>query len=155
MSQLTPFHEDCYPERCNTQRGPTASRKRVFLCLETRTFLGRGWVRKEGRLEAQGEKLLQDLVSQEQALVSKVDAAKAEAAEMIEKAQAEAETIKAEARTQGDTLTSEHVERSKTEAETARADIIEKAEAEVDGLVSQSRAKQDAAVKLVMERVLP
>lgn len=109
---------------------------------------------KEGHLEAHGEKLLQELVSQEQNLVAKVEAAKAEAAKLIEEAQAEAQRIRAQAAEQAEQTRQAYGERAKAEAEQARKEVLKLAQADVDSLEARAQSNRAAALELVLERVL-
>ncbi|HEX7022480.1 MAG TPA: V-type ATPase subunit subunit G family protein [Trueperaceae bacterium] len=106
-------------------------------------------------MEAQGEKLLQDLVSQEQALVAKVEDAKAEAAEIIKEAQAKAAAIAAEARTRAETLARQQAEKTRAESEVARQAILNDANAGVAAIESRAEKSIDSAVEFVLEQVLP
>src|SRR5690606_13821232 len=95
-----------------TRQGRHPPHDRVFLCAFIHVSVQRisrephacGWADpgKEGRLEAQGERLLQDLVKQEKSLVLKVEEAKAKAKLTIEQAQAEAARVLEEARAKAD-----------------------------------------------------
>ena len=106
-------------------------------------------------MEAQGEKLLQDLVNQEQALIAKVESARAQAAKIVEDAHTEADTIRAQARAKGEEILQAQTAKAKAEAATARDDVLNHAQADVDKVKAQAQANLDKAVALVMERVLP
>lgn len=106
-------------------------------------------------MEARGEKLLQDLASQERSLSSKVDEAKKEAAQIIEKAQAEAQTLIAKAREKGQALKKEQAAKSESEAQSARQETLGGVKSDVDKLEQKAKKNIDKARNLVLERVLP
>lgn len=106
-------------------------------------------------MEARGEKLLQDLVDHEKALVTKVEKTKAEAAAIIDRAQTEAESIRAGARERADTLAREQAAATQAQTDRVRADIVERAQGEARELEAKAKTNVKAAVKLVVERVVP
>ncbi len=106
-------------------------------------------------MESQGERLLQNLVDHEQALVAKVEEAKGEAAEIISEAEAKARKIKADANTRAETLSKEQAETTRAEGERSRKEVMDEAERGVQALRAQAKKNKAKAVKLVMERVLP
>lgn len=110
---------------------------------------------KEGRLEVQGEKLLQELISHEQALLAKLEAAKQAAQELLGQAEVEAQAIAAEIDKQIARLTAEQTAQTRRQAEEVRLASLAKVEAEVARLEARSQGRLDEAVKLVLERVLP
>ena len=106
-------------------------------------------------MEAQGERLLQDLVTQEKNLVAKVEDARKQASEIVSDAQEEARGILEEARGKAETLAKQEADRGAKEADSAREDIVHSARETAGRLEAQARAGKDDAVALVMERVLP
>ena len=106
-------------------------------------------------MESQGEKLLQNLVDHEQALVAKVEGAKGEAAEIISEAEVRAKKIKADANARAETLSKEQAETTRVEGERSRKEVMDESERGVQTLRAQAEKHKDKAVKLVMERVLP
>lgn len=106
-------------------------------------------------MEAQGERLLQELLSKEKSLVGKVDEAKAKAKASFEQAQEEATKILEAARAKAEELAKQEVEDGRQEAEAARESVVSAAKSAADALAAQARANLDGAVKLVMEKVLP
>lgn len=106
-------------------------------------------------MEAQGERLLQDLVTQEKNLVAKVEDARKQASEIVSDAQEEARRILEEARGKAEALAKQEADRGAKEADAAREDIVHSARETVGRLEAQARAGKEDAVALVMERVLP
>lgn len=106
-------------------------------------------------MEAQGERLLQELLSKEKSLVGKVEEAKAKAKASVEQAQEESTKILDLARVKADDLAKQEAEAGRLEAEAARESVVRAAKSAADGLAAQARANLDGAVKLVMEKVLP
>jgi vacuolar-type H+-ATPase subunit H len=106
-------------------------------------------------LEAQGERLLQELISYEQALLARVEAARQEAEELLGQAEVEAQAIAAEIDQQIARLNAEQTAQARRQAEEVRLASLAKAEAEVARLEARSQGRLDEAVKLVLERVLP
>jgi len=111
--------------------------------------------RKEGRLEAKGEKLLQDLVSQEAALMSKLDDAKAEAAKLIADAEGEAQGLIAKAKKSAESKAKKALDKAQAETEKVRESVLSEANAAVTATQANAKSNLDKAVNLVMERVLP
>ena len=106
-------------------------------------------------MEAQGEKLLQDLVSQEQTLIGKVEDAKRQAEQIVQEAQEEASQIKAKARQEADKKAEEQREEARAKSEETRQEALARAKREVETLESQAEQNKGEAVELVMEQVLP
>lgn len=106
-------------------------------------------------MEAQGERLLQELLSKEKSLVGKVEDAKAKAKVLVEQAQEESTKILESARAKADELAKQEAEAGRQEAEAARESVVGAAKSAADTLVAQARANLDGAVTLVMEKVLP
>lgn len=111
--------------------------------------------RKEGRLEAQGEQLLQSLVDHEKAVLVKVEDAKKEAGEIVAKAQSEAAQILERARKEADEVAERLRSEAEQESAAAREEVLERARAEVDRVEARAKSNRDRAVALIMERVLP
>lgn len=106
-------------------------------------------------MEAQGERLLQDLVNQEKSLVGKVEAARAEAETIIEAARAEAGKTLEEARRKADELAAREAQGGAKEADAAREELVRSARDAASALEARARAHVGRAVDLVMEKVLP
>ncbi|MDZ7705813.1 MAG: V-type ATPase subunit subunit G family protein [Trueperaceae bacterium] len=106
-------------------------------------------------MEAQGEKLLQNLVDHEQSLVSKVEDAQKEAADIVRKAEAEAEEIRAQARQKADKLAKEQAEQIRDEREKIRKEVLDRSAGEVDEIRERADANKEQGVQLVLERILP
>lgn len=106
-------------------------------------------------MEAKGEKLLQELVNQEQELVKKVEAAKKKAAKILEDAHAESASIMERAHEKGDATVNERVTKAKEEAKQVHEEITAAAQKQVEVTQTQAKKGMKKAVDLVMERVLP
>lgn len=106
-------------------------------------------------MEVQGEKLLQELISHEQALLTKVEVAKQEAQELLGQAEVETQAIAVEIDRQIAQLTAEQTAQTRRQAEEVRLVSLAKAEAEVAKLEARSQGRLNEAVKLALERVLP
>jgi vacuolar-type H+-ATPase subunit H len=106
-------------------------------------------------LEAGGEKLLQDLVSYEQNLVSKVDAAKADASKILEEANADAQSLREGAEERGKALADEQVDKLSSAAAEAREEILAQARADVASIEGRAEQNSQQAVQFLLERVLP
>jgi len=106
-------------------------------------------------LEAQGERLLHELLSKEKSLVGKVEEARAKAMAAVELAQEESTKILAAARVKADDLAKQEAEAGRQEAEAARESVVSAAKSAAAALTAQARANRDGAVTLVMEKVLP
>jgi len=127
----------------------------VYRHLGQPAVLALGARRKEGWLEPQGERLLQDLVSQEKDLAAKVEEARGRAEATIVEAETEARRILEQARAKVDELVAQRAESAAKEAEAARDEIVRAARETAARLEAEARAAKDDAVSLVMERVLP
>lgn len=110
---------------------------------------------KEDRLEAHGEKLLQDLVNQEKSLVARVDDARAKAKAVIDQAQNDAAAAVAAAKEKAEQLARSEAEAGNTEAQAAQASIVSAAKEAAQALKLRADAHREAAVKSVLEKVLP
>jgi vacuolar-type H+-ATPase subunit H len=117
--------------------------------------LKRSDVRKEGRLEAQGERLLQDLVKQEKSLVLKVEEAKAKAKQTLDKAQADAARVLQEARAKAEAEAAELAKSAADEAAAIRDEVVSRAREAAEALDAKAGANQPSAVSNVLEKVLP
>lgn len=106
-------------------------------------------------MEAQGERLLQDLVKQEKSLLLKVDEAKATARTTLEKAEAQAAKLKLEAQAQADALAKNDAEAAAAEADSVREEVVSGAREAAQGLQQQAVGKLDGVVATLMEKVLP
>ncbi len=106
-------------------------------------------------MDAQGERLLQDLVNQEKSLVAQVKDARSKAAGIIEAAEKERDKILQEARSTAEASATREAEAAAKEAEAAREAIVQVARDSAAALVVRAQAGKDRAVALVMEKVLP
>jgi len=111
--------------------------------------------RKEGRLEAQGEKLLQDLIKHEQSLLAKIEEGKSQAAKLVEAAKAEAANLLNEAGSKAESLTKEQAEKTNAESVSVRKSILDEAQRVAASVAATAKQHSDKAVKLVMERLIP
>jgi len=110
---------------------------------------------REGRLEAQGEQLLQNLINREQSLAASIEEARKEADSLVKQAQEEAAGLMDKARAAADAAEAEL--RSKAEAEAARVreETIAAARADAEAIAKRAEGGSSKAVELVMERILP
>ena len=106
-------------------------------------------------MEATGEKLLQDLVNQEKSVVAKVEAAKEQAAKLVQEAHAEAAALKTKAAEKAEAMFKDIMSKAQAEADAARSDIIKKATDEVGSVESLAKTNIAKAVQAVVGRVLP
>lgn len=106
-------------------------------------------------MEAHGERLLQDLVNQEKSLVAKVEDAKAKAKAAIDQAQSEAAAVLAAAREKAEQLARSEAEAGASEAQAAHASIVSAAKEAAQALKLRADAHREAAIKSVLEKVLP
>lgn len=106
-------------------------------------------------MEAQGERLLQSLVDEEQKLLAKVDEARTEAARIIADAERRAEEIRQGALTRADRAAQERRDETERSSSAERDEILAQAQRDVEGAEALSGGAHEAAVKRVLERVLP
>lgn len=106
-------------------------------------------------MEAQGERLLHELLSHEKSLVGKVEDAKAKAKAAFEGAQAESVKILDAAKATAEEIAKTEAEAGRQEAEAARETVVTAARSAAEALSAQARANRDDAVALVLEKVLP
>ena len=106
-------------------------------------------------MEASRDQLLQDLIHREKAVVAKVEAARAEAERIVVQARGEARNTVDAARRSADEHVRLVMERAEVEAKDAREEVLAAARKAVEGLTRKAGERRDAAVRLVMERVLP
>ncbi|MEZ4607115.1 MAG: V-type ATPase subunit subunit G family protein [Deinococcales bacterium] len=106
-------------------------------------------------MEAQGEKLLQDLIKHEQSLLAKVEESKSQATKLIEAAKAEAENLLKEAKSKAEALAKAQVEKTQAEGEHVRKAILDEAQKVAADVAASAKQHRDKAIKLVMERLLP
>jgi vacuolar-type H+-ATPase subunit H len=99
--------------------------------------------------------ILQDLIDHEKSVAVKVEEARAEAERIVAQARADARDAAERARRDGDSIVRESAERARREAEEARATILAAAHEEVAAIEAHASARRDAAVQVVVERVLP
>lgn len=111
-----------------------------------------GW--KEGRLEAQGEQLLQNLINREQSLATRVEQARSEANQTVEQAKAEAERILSEARASADSKAAQLRKEAEARAQAVREETLAAARQDAESIASRAQAGKAEAVKLVLERIL-
>lgn len=106
-------------------------------------------------MEAQGEELLQDLITHEQRLVAKVDEARREADEILKQARAEAQRIQRDAERQAERLAKKQAETTEAEAGAIRDEVLSAAREEVAKIEASAKAHRKDAVKFVLEKVMP
>jgi len=106
-------------------------------------------------LEAQGERLLQELLSHEKSLVGKVQDARAKAKAAFESAQTESVQILEAAKAKSEEIAKVETEAGRQDAEAARETVVNAAKSAAEALSAQARANRDDAVAMVMEKVLP
>jgi vacuolar-type H+-ATPase subunit H len=115
---------------------------------------GSSW-HKEGRLAAQGDSFLHDLIQHEQKQSERVAAARSEADAIVAAAQQEAAEVLERSRRAADGATAAAAEAARSEAEATTAKVVGAAEAESDRLRSAADARRERAVQMVLEQVLP
>lgn len=106
-------------------------------------------------MEAQGERLLQDLVTQEKNLVRKVEEAKAGAKASIEAAVAEAAKAVEDAKARAEAAAKRELEAATKEADAAREAIVKAARESAEALNAKASANGARALAVVLEKVLP
>ncbi len=106
-------------------------------------------------MEAQGEKLLQNLVDEEQSLLSKVEDAKREAARIVEAAQQKAAAILGAARSRADETAREVAAVAQRDSDGARQEVLASAGREVAETEAKAQKNHQRAVEFVVERELP
>ncbi len=106
-------------------------------------------------MEAQGERLLQDLVTQEKNLVRKVEEAKASAKAGVEAAVAEAAKVVGDAKAKAEAAAKRELEAATKEAEAAREAIVKAARESAEALNAKASANGGKALTVVLEKVLP
>lgn len=106
-------------------------------------------------MEAKGEQLLQELVSQEQALVKRLEASKKRAAKIIDDAHAESASIMALAKEKSEATLRQYTAQAKAEAQKIHDEILSKARQQVEAAQAQAKKGMKKAVNFVVERVLP
>jgi vacuolar-type H+-ATPase subunit H len=145
---------------CGAQERPS---QRVFLCLvarpspvlDTERFRRPVVCRKEVELEPSRDPILQDLIDHEKSVAVRVEEARAEAERIVAQSRSEARDTAERARRDGEAIVRESAELARRQAEEARAAILAAAEAQVAAIEGQATARRDAAVQVVVERVLP
>ncbi len=111
--------------------------------------------REGGPGQAQGERLLQSLVDEEQKLLGKVEEARTEAARIVADAERRAAEVRQEALTRADRAAQERRDETERSSSAERGEILAQAERDIEGAEAGAQAAHDAAVKRVLERVLP
>jgi vacuolar-type H+-ATPase subunit H len=106
-------------------------------------------------LEASRDPILQDLIDHEKNVATKVEETRAEAERIVAQARSDARDASERARLAGETLVRETAEGARRDAEEARAAILTAAKREVAAIEGQAVARHDAAVRFVVEQVLP
>lgn len=106
-------------------------------------------------MEASRDPILQDLIHHEKSVVAKVEEARAEAERIVAQARGEARESIERARSEAERLARESADRTRDDAAAARDDILAAARAAADEIAVRATARRDAAVDLVVERVLP
>ncbi len=145
----------CGAEECPPQR--------VFLCLFELPFpdpdperpCRTEVCRKEVYLETSRDPILQDLIHHEKNVVAKVEEARAEAERIVAQARGEARDVIERARVEAEDLATEIADRTRDDATAAREAILSTARAVADDIAARATARREAAVDLVVERVLP
>src|SRR5690606_10380262 len=155
----TPY-SPCYV--CPEQRlGRSQRHERPFLCppdTDQRLRHGApiaGRSRREGRLEAPAERLLQDLLAQEKKPVSKAEEAHAKAKAVIDKANAEAAATLEAARAKAEALAQSEAEAGRKEEEAVRQSVLSAAKETAEALSAKVAANRAAAAAMVLEKILP
>jgi len=110
---------------------------------------------KEGRLAAQGDSLLHDLIQHEQKQHERVLGARSEADAIVAAAEREAVELVARAQRAADEAASAALDAARGEAETATAKAVGDAEQAAQRLRSAADAQRERAVQRVLEQVLP
>jgi vacuolar-type H+-ATPase subunit H len=106
-------------------------------------------------LEAQGERLLQDLVTQEKNLVRKVEEAKAKAKAELDQATADAAKLVEEAKARAEAAAKRDIAAAAKEAEDAREAIVRSAREGAELLRVKARNNSERAVAAVLDKVQP
>jgi V/A-type H+/Na+-transporting ATPase subunit G/H len=112
-------------------------------------------VNEEGRLAAQGESLLHDLIQHEQKQSERVKTAQSEADAIVAAAEQEAKDVLARARREADVAADAAVESARLEAEAIVERAVSAADAEAERLRAAADASRERAVERVLEQVLP
>ena len=115
---------------------------------------GPSW-HKEGRLAAQGDTFLHDLIQHEQKQGERVDTARSEAEAIVAAAEQEAAELLERARRAADEAATAAVEAARSEAEATTAKVVGEAEADAERLRAAAEANRERAVEKVLEQVLP
>ncbi len=106
-------------------------------------------------MEAQGERLLQDLVTQEKVLVRKVEEAKAKAKAIVEQAVADAAKLVEEGNARAEDAAKRDLEAATKEAEAAGEEILRNARDGAGLLKDKASNNSGRAAAMVLEKVLP
>jgi vacuolar-type H+-ATPase subunit H len=106
-------------------------------------------------LEASRDPILQDLIDHEKNVAAKVEETRAEAERIVAQARSDARDAAERARLAGEALVRETAERARRDAEEARVAILTAAKREVAAIEGQAATRHDAAVRFVVEQVLP
>lgn len=106
-------------------------------------------------MEAQGERLLQDLVTQEKNLLRKVEEAKAKAKATLDDATAEAAKLVQAAKARAEAAAKRELEAATKEADAARDAILKSARESAEALQAKAVANGGKALAAVLEKVLP
>ena len=106
-------------------------------------------------MEAQGERLLQDLLAQEKSLIGKVDEANAKARSIVEKATAEAKAQVDAARAKAEAMAQSEAEAGRKEEESVRQSVVSYAKEAAGALEAKAAANLESVVAKVLEKVLP
>lgn len=106
-------------------------------------------------MEPSREPILQDLIDHEKRVASQVEEARAEAERIVAQAVSDARDTVERARREGESFAQQSAERARTEAEEARGTILSAAREAVAAIEAQAATRRAAAVKSVVEQVLP
>jgi vacuolar-type H+-ATPase subunit H len=106
-------------------------------------------------LEPSRDPILQDLIDHEKNVAAKVEEARAEAERIVAQARSDARDAAERARLGGEALVRDSADQARRDAEEARASILAAAHREVAAIEGQAATRHLAAVKFVVEQVLP
>ncbi len=118
------------------------------LVIQTTTYKG------EISLNAEGERLLQELLNKEQSLMAELEESKLQAEKILEEAQQKAQNARANSKEEIEKLSANLAEKTKASSDELRANILDLAEKEIKELRTKAKKRLPAAVKLVMERII-
>ncbi len=106
-------------------------------------------------MNAQGEKLLQELLNKEQSLIVELETSKLQAEKMLKEAQLEAQNTLTGAKAEVEKLSADLAAKTKVNSDELQASILNLAEKEVAEINTKAKSRFQTAVELVMERITP